>query len=194
MTLQELQATLDNLPDLTTKLQNWNLLIKKIEQKERNNLTICLNFFNSINLTQIKSNQLQAKEDYEYYEGLFNTLLARLKIPVDVYQEKINELEKFEFKKAVHKFRLDEELRCEKKAADLAKSYYDDFRKAPRLDKAGYIRDTESMITGVLFQPGIYPCKDALERELFSQAFIGFNPSGYFKVFSVEFRKLMMLV
>jgi hypothetical protein len=194
MNLTELQTTLDNLPDLTTKLHNWKPLITKIEHLERTNLTNCLTNFNSTDLNLLKSNNLKAKEDYEYYEGLFNALLARLKIPVNIYESKILEIEKASFKSKVYQFRKDEEIRCTKKAKDLANQYFTDFKQKPRLDKAGYIRDVESLITGFLFQPEIYPCKDYDERQIFSQAFIGFDPQGYFKVFSVEFRELMKLV
>lgn len=185
-----LKSTLSSIPDLTTKLQTWNRLIKEMDFKEREQLNLCINNLElDADLEVLRNNEANLKDQLEYYEKIFSALTKRMKIPLEAYQQRINFLSKSEFKQKAKDFRISEDLRLKAKAENEAKRYFKDFNES-KMNVWDYIRTCEGFVTPFLFTPEILACADYEERLIRNKEFEGFSPEGYCKLFKEKLREL----
>jgi len=188
-TIEELKQTLDNLPSLEVKLQTWKPILVKLESKERDEICICLNTIQSdFSVEQYTERLNSINEFIDYHQKLFESLLNRLKIPAELYKQRINLLTKSDYKIKVKGFRISEDVRCSKKAKDLAENYLIDY--FGKMSAWDYIRTCDSFVTGFLFTPNIFPAQDQEERNIRNEEFVGWNPEGYCKIFRDKIREL----
>lgn len=195
MKIEILQETLSNLPDLENRLQSWRNTIKNLHDAEKDMLEQAIRILKIYPCEDVDTFKYNIDVNYEiinYYKQLFQSLIDRLELPNDAYKERIYEIQKKEFKIKIKEFRLSEGIRCN----DLALKYAQDYTKSynTNTNKWDYIKQCNDMITPFLFQPGIYPCNDAEERELFYTEFHGFNPESFVSVFRDKLKYLMSLM
>jgi hypothetical protein len=188
--IEKLKEVLKNLPTLTEKLSSWRILLGQIDKEERESLESC------IKELEFEMNSVSDFESYlslcESFKGQVKSrikeLTDRLEIPITAYKEKIYELQTKDFKVRCSNFRVQEDLRLKQHALNLAKKYKEDYK--PSYNQYNYLNQCDSMVTGFLFQPGIYPCKNQAERDCFYEIFKGFDPQSYCAIFRKELRRL----
>jgi len=189
--IELLKNKLNSLPSEHEKLQSWNKIIKNLDLKEREILEISINLLSNsdISANELEMNLIAFESEVGLYQNLFNSLIERMSISINELKNKLKILNKNDFIIKINQFRKDENERCINKAKNQAKLYFNSFRVGVS-NKYQYIRDCESMVTPVFFQPDIYPCNDREEREIFYNAFKGFNPESYCKIFRTELSAL----
>ena len=184
----QLKKTLESLPTLDERLHTWQRLIKELDFYERDQLNLCLNNLElGMELNGLKDNRENLLMIVENYEQLFDGLVKRLNIPLAAYSDRISELSGEQFRLKAKQFRIDEDLRCKKRALDLSAESYQRYRQGSVWD---YIKTQESAVNGWHFTPGIMNYSNDLERKISYEEFVGFNPDSYAKEFSVELREL----
>lgn len=197
-TIEKLQNTLDNLPDLTTKLQTWNKIIKELDFKERSEISLCIDSI-GWDIEVLENNFENSKQQYEEYKFLFDKLLERLNLPVNAYQERIDEINLKEWKEKVDTFKKETDEKFKQKALDLAQNYFNEFPQKsasnPYLTNSKYMQQCESMVTPFLFQPPHLACDSSKpgvnkKREYFHLAFSDWKPNNYCSIFYKQLRKL----
>ncbi len=189
--IDELKKVLDELPSLEERLRTWKPILVDIDKCEREFLELCMESLgkdSELNLLEIEL--MFVESVFNANKERFDNLIKRFELPIIAYKERVSELKGGDFKIKMQKFRHEEEIRCKSKAIELANSYHMQYNPARHNNQFDYMRTCESMVTGFLFQPGIYPTKSDAERKLFHCAFEGFNPNEYVILFCKTLKEL----
>lgn len=201
MQINELKSIQSNLPTLTEKLQTWNRLLKEMDFKERENLSVCINNLElGIELEFLKSNLENSEYEHKYYQDLFSNLLKRLEAPIIAYKQKIEEIELDGWMDKVLEFKIESIRLAKEKAINLAIQYRNDWDRKVKdgiLDKSEqkkYIYQCESLVTVYLFQSPYLGCGTdptaEKKRKIFWDAFADWKPNDYVSLFCLELKKL----
>lgn len=186
--IETIKQTLLNLPSIEERLRTWHGIIKSLDLIERECLEKTINELENNDLSSCEFTFIELEHQINQYSEKLFELICRLNFPIKTLSEKIEELSNIDFKRKMAQFRKDEELRCKEKAEKLAEKYKSDFNS--QSNQWDYVRSAQSMVTGFLFQPGIYPTNSQEERKAFHKAFEGFNPQIYVTVFCKKLNEL----
>ncbi len=188
MQVIELKEILNGLPTLEERLRTWKPILVELDRAERSGLESCIAELESNNEFGLDAMLSLCQADYDGYKGLIEALLDRLQAPIKAYKERLEAINGAEFRAKCTQYRKQEEIRCEQYSISLAEKYLSQYNYGS--SKWDYVNSAKSMVTGFLFQPGIFPAKDSLERKIRDEVFTGFNPEKYAMVFYKKITEL----